>query len=121
MSKVLVSRIKPFLNHLISEDQYAFIKGRHIGESVRLIDDILQINKQFSIPGILCCADFETAFDSLDHTFIFTCMEHFGFPAGFIRWVKLLHTEVESCVLNNRYSTGCFNIERGTRHFHYNF
>ena len=46
---------------------------------------------------------------------MFEVLRKFNFHENFIKWIKLLHYNVESCVLNNGYSTGYFKLERGTR------
>ena len=60
-------------------------------------------------------ADFEKAFDSIEHNFIFATIEKFGFGPEFIRWRKTTLKHNQSCVLNNGFSTGYFNTCRGTR------
>ena len=47
--------------------------------------------------------------------FMFEVLQKFNFHENFIKWIKILHYNVESCVLNNGYSTGYFKLERGTR------
>ena len=42
LSKVLASRLKPTLPSIISHDQTAYVPGRFIGESVRLVSDIIE-------------------------------------------------------------------------------
>ena len=99
------------------------MKGRFIGESIRLIVDILYHTEQENIDGVLFAADIEKAFDSVEHNFIFESLKRFGFGDEFIKWITtllaphLLHTlfNVSSCVMNNGFSTGYFSIERGTR------
>ena len=49
---------------------------------------------------------------------VFDCqvvLEKFGFDDNFIRWVKILHDNMESCVMNDGFSTGYFKLQRGTR------
>ena len=65
--------------------------------------------------GFLVAADFEKAFDSVDHGFLFNIMELFGFGHSFCSWVKVLYTDITSCVMNGGYSTGYFDIKRGVR------
>ena len=60
-------------------------------------------------------ADFEKAFDSIDHTFLFSVLKSYGFGPDFIQWVKKLFNNAESCVMNNGRSTGYFPLKRGTR------
>lgn len=67
------------------------------------------------IPGILFGADCAAAFDSIDHTFMFSVLKRFGFGDSLIQWVRILHTNIESCVMNNGFSTGYFDVSRGTR------
>ena len=58
---------------------------------------------------------FVKAFDSIEHPFIFTNLQSFGFGPEFIQWVRTFLKGVESCVLNNCHLTGYFSLERGTR------
>ena len=88
---------------------------RNIEESVCLINDILEYTDENDIEAILFSADFEKAFDSVEHSFIISTLRAFGFGRDFIQWVKMFFKYVESCVMNNGRSTGYFPLERGTR------
>ena len=63
---------------------------------------------------ILFSADFEKAFDSIEHPFILVT-ESFGFGPHFIQWIKTFLNSSESCVMNNGHSSGYFSLERGCR------
>ena len=115
LSKALVNRIIKVLPKIIHGDQSAFVKGRFIGEPIRLVSDVLYYTKENNLQGILFGADFESAFDSLDQIFMVSVLKKFGFGSSFIKWVKVMHTGIESSVLNGGYSTGYFPLERGTR------
>ena len=41
LTKVLSARIKKVLNEIIKIDQVGYLKGRNIGEAIRLIDDMI--------------------------------------------------------------------------------
>ena len=69
ISKSLASRFIPILPTIISADQTAYVKGRYIGESIRLISDILECSDKHNVAGYLLTVDLEKAFDSVDHTF----------------------------------------------------
>ena len=45
ISKALSEKLKEVLPDLISSQQTAYVKNRHIGESGRLISDIIEITK----------------------------------------------------------------------------
>ena len=51
----------------------------------------------------------------MSHTFIYETLRKFVFSDDFVRWVQVLHNNIESCVLNDGFSTGYFALKRGTR------
>ena len=65
-SKVIAKRMEKVLSLLINPDQTGFIKGRFIGQNIRLINDILEQTKLQNIPGILLQLDFRKAFDTIE-------------------------------------------------------
>ena len=69
-SGTIANRIKLVINKLISKDQTGFIKGRYIGENIRLIYDLMNYTEQNNIQGLLLLIDFEKAFNSLSWQFI---------------------------------------------------
>ena len=68
-SKVLALRMQNVLASIINYDQTAYVRGRYIGESTRLVSDILEFTEENSIGGILFSADLEKAFDPIEHPF----------------------------------------------------
>ena len=114
-SKVLALRMKKVIPNLINYDQTAYVKGRFIGESFRIIDDIFSHADQENLDGILFAADMEKAFDSLEHAFILSTLAKFGFCKNFIQWIRTFLYNGNSCIMNNSFSTGYFSLERGAR------
>ena len=82
---------------------------------MRLINDVLDFTDHEKIEVILFSANFEKAFDSIDHSFLFSALKCFGFGDDFIQWALILVNNAESCVMNNGHTTGCFPLESGTR------
>ena len=99
--------------NIINHDQTAYVTGRYIGESIRLLSDILEYTEEYIIDRILFSADFENAFDSVEHSFILATLECYGFGPQFIHWVRVTLNKAESCVMNNGHLTGYFPLERG--------
>ena len=114
LSKVLAKRIKQVLGEIIHQDQVGYIKDRNIGEAVRLIEDMFFYSRNKN-NGYVVAADFEKAFDSVDHEFLLKVLRLFGFGESFLIWVKILYTDTSSCVMNGGRSTGYFSIKRGVR------
>ena len=59
--------------------------------------------------------DFEKAFDSVNWTFMFSVLEKFNFGEYFRKWIKILYTNISSCIINNGRTGGYFSVERGVR------
>ena len=49
----------------MSKSQTGFVPGRYIGESLRLIYDLMEYTETKRIKGLLMLIDFEKAFDSI--------------------------------------------------------
>ena len=59
--------------------------------------------------------DTEKAFDSVNHLFLITVLEKYGFKQDFIKWIQSLIRNQESSVINGGTTTNYFKLERGTR------
>ena len=76
ISKVLAMRLKKVIDKVIRPDQTAYIPGRFIGESIRLISDILECTEVEQMEGYIFAADIEKAFDSVDHNFLIAVLRN---------------------------------------------
>ena len=115
ISKAISEKLKEVLRDLISSQQAAYVKNRHIAESGRLISDIIETTKIRNIEGFLVAMDIVKAFDSLDHNFVITSLEKYGFDQILILWVKILLNDQESYVINGGKTTKYFMFGRGAR------
>ena len=115
ISGCLSQRIKDTLDHIISETQSGFLKGRYIGENTRFIYDILSFTELHNIPGLLVLIDFEKAFDSMSWSFIYKVLEFFGFGEYIIEWIKILNTKFKASILQSGFLSEQLDVERGCR------
>ena len=90
LSKTLAGRLKKILPKLISPGQTPYVENRFIGESGRLIVDILETCDSEKLEGLLLAIDIEKAFDSLEHDFLIAVLEKYGFGGEFLNWIKIL-------------------------------
>ena len=74
-SKAIANRLKAVIHNLISVDQTAYVKGRFIGESIGVINDLIEHIDREDEKGILFSTDIEKAFDSVDHNFLFATLK----------------------------------------------
>ena len=70
IAKIMVNRMSRVTDKLINRSQTGFIKGRYIGENVRLISDIIEYCKMDNSNGIVLSVDYRNAFDTLEHNFM---------------------------------------------------
>ena len=114
-TKAVDNRLKLVLPKLIDSDQTGFLKGRFIGENIRLIDSVINFTAAKNIPGLLVFLDFEKAFDTIEWPFIHKNFHLFNFGSSILRWIKLFYHDIESCILNNGWSSNLFKLERGVK------
>ena len=65
-AKAFANRFKQVIPNITNYDQTGFLKGRFIGENIRLIDGIIKYTAAKNIPGLLLFLDFEKAFDTVE-------------------------------------------------------
>ena len=63
ISKSLATRVKKVISNLIDARQTAYVNKRFIGESDRLIDDVIKVCDIEKVVAYLLTVDFAKAFD----------------------------------------------------------
>ena len=116
LTKTIAKRFEKVLPKIINPDQTGYVKGRYIGENVRLIMDIMSYTEENNIPGVALFIDFRKAFDTIEWDFLIDTLNKFNFGPDVINWVKIFYGNVTSCVLNNGHASEFFALERGVRH-----
>ena len=94
--------MKCYLNELISPGQNAFIKGRHIGDNIRLLFDVIDLSAANKIPRVIFTADIRKAFDSLNWNFMFRVVVKYCFGSTVLKWIKTFYTMLP-CKLKSQY------------------
>ena len=75
LAKVLASRLQQALKEIISPDQTSYIKGRSIGENIRLISDVIEHTTKNDTKGYIVLLDFAKVFDSVKISFLKKALE----------------------------------------------
>ena len=114
LSKVMTQRLKKTLlkkAFLISANQFAYVDGRFISEDGRLIFDLLVISDTLKLDGLLATIDIQKVFDSVDHSFLISTVERYGFGNRFVKWVKILLKNQVSFSIHDSNTTKYFKLE----------
>ena len=76
VSKSLATRVKKVPSNLIDARQTFYVNKRFIGESGRLLDDVIKVCDLQKISGYLLTVSFEKAFESLNHKFLIAVLKN---------------------------------------------
>ena len=113
LSGVYAARLKNSLPKLIHYSQTAYLGERQMGDAVMNIYQTLLRAKIRNVAGIVLLVDFNKAFDSIDHDYLYKVLGKSGYGPNFISGIKLLLTERYSCVTLSGHLTNRFKLERG--------
>lgn len=115
LTKVMALRLQTVLDTIVNKNQTGFMKGRFIGDNIRVIHNAIHILGSTKSDGFLAVLDFTKAFDSVRWEFIVVALEWFGFGQRFVSLVKLISANAETCVIKAGFSSRYFKLARGIR------
>ena len=112
LSKILAERLKLVLPEIIHTDQKGCIKGRFIGQNIRLVEDILD---RYDEDEVILLLDQQKAFDRVEWDWLYCVMERFNLGDNFIKWIKIMYCNMKSAIVTNGCTSKYFSISRGIR------
>ncbi|KAJ0445231.1 putative RNA-directed DNA polymerase [Helianthus annuus] len=115
ISKVLINRLKPVIQSLVSEEQTAFLSGRSILDGALILNELIPWMKRFKRPGMIFKVDIEKAYDSLSWEFLESMLTQMNFHQKWRKWVMTIVKAARASVLVNGSPTQEFPCYRGLR------
>ena len=117
IAKVLVTRLRPFLNDIISPLQSSFISGRSTKDNAIILQKIIyHMNKKRKKKGdVVFKLDLEKAYDRVDWGFLKQTLIMFGFPTYIISLIMHSLASTLISLLWNGSKTESFTPSRGLR------
>ncbi|KAL0291884.1 UNVERIFIED_CONTAM: putative mitochondrial protein [Sesamum angustifolium] len=116
ITKIIVQRLRPLLDKMISPSQNAFVPGRSIGDNILLAQEMFSGYNRQGLP--MRCAlkvDLRKAYDTVEWDFLRAVLHLFGFPDIFIGWIEECVTTPMFSVCINGTPHGFFKGSRGLR------
>ena len=117
LSKLMANRLKPIMKKLIKKHQSCGVKGRSIHDNIETVIKLMEYVNEYAWRDgcYLLCVDLEKAFDRIEHQYMYSTLAKFGLGNRFIKWVKLMYTDIRSQVLINGHLSNKIKIERSVR------
>ncbi|MFN9911973.1 MAG: reverse transcriptase domain-containing protein, partial [Pirellulaceae bacterium] len=86
--------LQPCLNSFLLPQQKAFLHGRRINANIEDFNQRFYYSLSRRQQHLLLLVDFQKAYDSVDHTFLFKLVEYIGLPWWLCNIVKMLLTNL---------------------------
>lgn len=116
ITKLICTRLKTVLPHIIAPNQAGFIQGRQIFHNVAIVQDLVGVyNRKATPPCCMLKIDIRKAYDSVDWNFLQEMMQALNFPQRFINWVMACVTSTSFSLGINGSLHGFFQGKRGLR------
>ena len=115
VAKVLSSRLKKALPHIIEEDQTCGILGRSIFQNLYTIRDTIAYTNDHKIPTYIISFDFQKAFDKVDHSFLYKALKAFNFGNKYTTFVQLTNAHCFARIMNNGRFTRDVPLQRSVK------
>nr|KAJ0222221.1 hypothetical protein LSAT_V11C200063020 [Lactuca sativa] len=116
ISKIIVGRIRNYLNFIVSNNQSAFIPGRSITDNILLSQEL--VRGYHRDRGFSRCAmkvDIQKAYDTVNWSFLQDILFFFGFHPVMIKWIMCCVTTPTFMLSINGSFYGYFEGKRGLR------
>lgn len=118
ISKIMCTRLKKFLPHLISETQSAFVARRLITDNVLVAQEMfhaLRTNTSCKKQFMAIKTDMSKAYDRVEWNFLEALMLKMGFSDKWVSWVMWSMSSVSYKILINGEPKGHVTPSRGLR------
>ena len=114
LSRILQKSLAPHMKYLLYADQFC-AENKEISELILFLSANIDHCEQTKKEAALAFLDFEKAFDSVSHEFIFAIMEKMRIPLTFIQWTQLGFKDTEARVILNGHLSDPFPLTGGGR------
>ncbi|CAM2108107.1 unnamed protein product [Caretta caretta] len=115
VAKAISLRLGSVLADMIHPDQTYTIPDHSIFDSLFLVWDLLELGRRDGLSFALLSLDQEKAFNRVDHGYLLSTLQAFGFGPQFVGFLRVLYTSAECLVKLKWTLTKLVSFGRGVR------
>ncbi|CAM5102951.1 unnamed protein product [Natator depressus] len=115
VAKAISLRLGSVLADVIHPDQTYTVPDRSIFDNLFLVRDLLELGHRNGLSFALLSLDQEKAFDRVDHGYLLSTLQAFGFGSQFVGFLRVLYASAECLVKLNWTLTEPVSFGRGVR------
>ncbi|CAM2111600.1 unnamed protein product [Caretta caretta] len=101
IAKAISLRLGSVLADVIHPDQTYTVPDRSIFDNLFLVRDLLELGSRDGLSFTLLSLDQEKAFNRVDHGYLLSTLQAFGFGPQFVGFLRVLYTSAECLVKLN--------------------
>ncbi|CAM2109326.1 unnamed protein product [Caretta caretta] len=113
--KAISLRLGSVMADVVHPDQTYTVPGRSIFDNLFLVRDLLELGRRDGLSFALLSLDQEKAFDRVDHGYLLSTLQAFGFGPQFVSFLRVLYASAECLVRLNWTLTEPVSFGRGVR------
>ncbi|CAM2119627.1 unnamed protein product [Caretta caretta] len=115
VAKAISLRLGSVMAEVIHPDQTYTLPGRSIFDNLFLVRDLLELGRRDGLSFALLSLDQEKAFDRVDHGYLLSTLQAFGFGPQFVSFLRVLYAAAECLVRLNWTLTEPVSFGQGVR------
>ena len=114
-TSIINNRIKEAAQEQIHPDQTGFVANRNIHDAIKRTQAVIDTACTRKTPLYILFVDQEKAYDRIDHDYLFTALQAFGFPTMVIKAIQKIYSSATSSIMINGFLTHPIPILAGVR------
>lgn len=118
ISKVLATRLKPWLGNIVEEEQSAFVGGRQIQDNILIVQEVLhqlRVRKRKENFQAILKLDMKKTYDRVEWDFLEACLRKMGFCEFWVNKVMKCVTSLSLSIKLNGEPLPYFKPTQGIR------